>query len=94
MMWNYRIVKENKRINDKNYEVFSIRSIYYNEDGIASSWSEQPQDLGNYDSPDNIHFDLKLIQQSFLQPILEIVQEEGKEKIIEIPPTADRRFLY
>ena len=41
MSWNYRVVRED---DTDGTQVWTIREVYYNEDGSIKAWSANPQD--------------------------------------------------
>jgi hypothetical protein len=42
MSWNYRIVRDVQRVGDEEHESFSIREVYYDDDGKITGWTAEP----------------------------------------------------
>ena len=44
MSWNYRVVREMHRVGDtdEEYPSYTIREVYYDEDGTIKGWTERP----------------------------------------------------
>ena len=41
MTWNYRVVRDVHKVGDQEHEWFSIREVYYDDDGNISSWADR-----------------------------------------------------
>lgn len=76
MSWNYRVCLDTKQL-----PVFSIREVYYRDDGSVQGWTSIPRDLTG-DSPEEIKADLELIlQDTFNRPVLDITDEDNPKEV-------------
>lgn len=67
MSWNYRVIKDKDQ---HNHEFFAIHEVYY-KDGKPTSCTENPIKLIG-DSIKDLKQDLKLIEEAFSKPVLEM----------------------
>lgn len=79
--WNYRVtrqyVKEHKEF------VYCIRIVYYNNDGSINLWTENPTVPFGTDFEELKH-DVELFRLAVDKPVLELIVEGNKEKLIEV----------
>ena len=67
MTWNYRVCRDTSVLPE-----YSIREVYYREDGSVQGWTSIPRDLTG-ETPEEIKADLELIlQDTFNRPVLDI----------------------
>lgn len=75
MSWNYRVIKT-----DHEEPVFVIHEVYYDENGLVKSWSEDPMHpLG--ESPEELKQDVKLMQAALDRPAINAVDLETGKKL-------------
>lgn len=69
--WNYRVVKNKDNI-------FSIREVYYNEDGNVKLWSGTPEALES-DDVEQLKSEVEYILKAFDTPVLneEVLKKEA-----------------
>ena len=68
MTWNYRVVNKNGN--------FGIYEVYYDENGKANAWSQDPMDPYG-ESLEELKADLKRMMMALERPLFEI--EKDKE---------------
>ena len=74
MTWNHRVVKE---VLDNGDEWFTVREVFYNDDGSIFAYTEEPADVCG-ESIDEIREYLQWCLNCLDKPIL----EEGKVEFI------------
>lgn len=42
MSWNYRIVRDVHRVGDEEHPSYTIREVYYYDDGTIRGWTQNP----------------------------------------------------
>ena len=75
MTWNHRVVKQ---IFDDEIDWFSIREVFYNEDGDITGYTENPVDICG-ESIDGLREYLQWCLNSLDKPIL----EDGKVEFVD-----------
>ncbi len=78
MSWNYRIVRHKWQLKDMTGYDYSIRDVYYDEDGKPHSWGAEPQTPIGETKADLIA-DLACFQEALSKPVLGIFGGELKE---------------
>lgn len=68
LKWNYRITKEKDESEEDGF-AYSIRTVYYNKEGVADSWSEDPSHLAS-ESRQTLKDVLNLMMKAFEKPVL------------------------
>lgn len=91
MWWNNRVVRKEVRHGGKSWSLYSIHEVYYADDGTIELWTQNPVNLGDYESVDDLKGTLELVQKAFDKPVLEyVVDEEGDEILREIDDTGEK----
>jgi len=93
MTWNYRLCKHKVKIRDKEYTIYDIRDVYYNEDGSIYAYSEEKTPLEStldYDETEKdaiktFKFDLTKMLECISKPVLDLDiiifnQEKGNDQ--------------
>ena len=81
MSWNYRLVKETlKGIKCEDISHIEIKEVYYDENGNITSWGDAPVIYG--DDLKECKECMKLQQEAFNKPLLELVEINGNIKLI------------
>lgn len=72
MSWNYRLCKETYSAGTQDEELgFTIREVYYNDDGTISSYSENP--ISPYaHSPEEMKWVLEKMQESLNKEVVDL----------------------
>lgn len=84
MSWNYRVCRDQGQ-RQGDYVSYSIREVYYDDDGKVLGWTATPATLLG-DTPEEIKADLELIlKDTFDRKILDITDEDNPR---DIGPTA------
>jgi hypothetical protein len=73
MSWNYRIIATASKLN--SYHEYSIHEVYYDENGIINSWTENS--VGAHgDSKQELQEDLQRMLKASTLPVLKEI--DGK----------------
>jgi len=67
--WNYRVVAHLKRFNEKEYWIFGIHEVFY-EDDIPISYTKNPIEMNSYDGLDTFNWMLDKMMNDIKKPIL------------------------
>ena len=74
--WNYRVVVERT----EHGPLYSIREVYYRDDGSVAAWTAEPcHPLG--EDMDWLKEDFRLMELAFGLPILDVTDEENPVEV-------------
>jgi hypothetical protein len=86
MSWNYRVVSEPSSEVEPRHRQFSIREVYYRNDGSVYAYSAEP-DVPGGETFDSLLEDLELMVGALTLPVLTI---EGLNEAIAKKQEGDR----
>ena len=70
MSWNYRVVCHRHQVEGKEEVSYSIHEVYYDSNGTATAYSENPISLWS-NVYDDLRWDLTELQKALEKPTLE-----------------------
>ena len=84
MSWNYRVVFDDVNALDKEIGEYTIREVFYDEDGEIDFWGDEAA-VPNANSYDKLQEDMNLFMEAFELPclVLTIDEETGEESLVE-----------
>ena len=84
MSWNYRVVFDDINALDNEIGEYTIREIFYNDDGEIDFWGDDAA-VPNGNSYEELQDDMNLFMEAFELPclVLEIDEETGDESLVE-----------
>ena len=85
MSWNYRVVKTSHQVGDEWHDSYTIREVYYDDEGNIESWTAEPcypagdtwQECGN---------DHAIMGRAIGAPIVDVTSG----KAVEVPLRGNR----
>ena len=83
MSWNYRIcthlfsykkafVNNKKMAENKDVRIFAIHSVYYDKDGVPEGSSRDAENLGGFETLEDLKGNIDKVNEAFNKPILDL----------------------
>ncbi|MDP3987307.1 MAG: hypothetical protein Q8P81_03725 [Nanoarchaeota archaeon] len=84
MHWNYRVIKrvvkyKGRDGNELREDFYAIYEVFYEEDGMPTSWSESPMHIQG-ESLEELKHDHDLYKRALEKPVLYWNEDEGEGK--------------
>lgn len=81
MSWNYRVLKENKFLNELYGPVdeFRVVEVYYSENGSIKAWSDCTDTILMAETHDDLKSTAQFVLEAVSKPVLVLENGELKE---------------
>lgn len=88
MSWNYRIVRDVQIVGGTEHESFTIREVYYDDQGNPNSWSLEPSHPYG-ETWQEVCDDHAIMGRACGQPVIDV--STGKAVVVSLRELHERR---
>jgi hypothetical protein len=74
LSWNYRVIKENKSVNEKigYYDNYRVVEVFYDENGKINGWSDCTDNILSWNNYEDLKGTSEMVLEAFKKPVLTV----------------------